>query len=66
MKAQVGDQLIIESAEPGMPGGAGTIVAARNADGSPPYLAHWVAGDFESQIEPGPRARIQRRAGRQP
>ena len=50
MKAQVGDQLIIESAEPGMPGGAGTIVAVRNADRSQPYLVHWVAGDFVRKI----------------
>ena len=41
-----------------MPDRAGTIVAVRNADGSPPYLVHWVADDFDSQIEPGPRARI--------
>lgn len=66
MKAQVGDQLIIESAEPGMPGGAGTIVAARNADGSPPYLAHCVTGDFESQIEPGPERGSSGVPARQP
>ena len=63
MKAQVGDELITESPAPGTSGRIGTIVAVRNADGSPPYVVHWLAGDNDSLIEPGPTARIERRHG---
>jgi len=60
MKAKVGDELIIESPQPGAPGRIGTIVALHNADGSPPYVVHWLVGDYDSQIDPGPMARIER------
>jgi hypothetical protein len=53
MKAQVGDELIIESPEPGTSGRVGTIVALQNADGSPPYVVHWLADDYDSLIYPG-------------
>lgn len=59
MKAQVGDELIMESPEPGKQARIGTIVALRNPDGSPPYVVHWLVGDYDSLIEPGPKARIQ-------
>jgi len=61
MKAQVDDELIIESPEPGTSGRIGTIVALQNADGSPPYVVHWLVGDYDSLIRPGPTARIGRR-----
>jgi Domain of unknown function (DUF1918) len=60
MKAEVGDELIIESPQPGVPGRIGTIVALHNTDGSPPYVVHWLAGDYDSRIDPGPKARIER------
>ena len=66
MNAQVGDELIIESPEPGTSARIGTIVALRNADGSPPYVVHWLAGDYDSLIEPGPTARIERRHASRP
>ncbi len=66
MKAQVGDELIIESPEPGTSGRIGTIVALQNADGSPPYVVHWLAGDYDSLIEPCPAARIGRRRTSRP
>jgi Domain of unknown function (DUF1918) len=66
MKAQVGDELIIESPVPGTSGRIGTIVALRNTDGSPPYVVHWLAGDYDSLIEPGPTARIERRHASRP
>jgi hypothetical protein len=62
MNAQVGDVLIIESPEPGKPDRIGTIVALQNIDGSPPFVVHWVVGDYTSLIEPGPQARIKQRA----
>ena len=61
MNAQVGVELIIESPEPCKSGRIGTIVAIQNADGSPPYVVHWLAGDYDSLIQPGPTARIERR-----
>ena len=66
MNAQVGDELIIESLEPGTSARMGTIVALRNADGSPPYVVHWLVGDYDSLIEPGPTARIERRHASRP
>jgi Domain of unknown function (DUF1918) len=60
MKAQVDDELIIESPEPGTSGRIGTIVALQNADGSPPHVVHWLVGDYDSLIRPGPAARIGR------
>jgi len=61
MKAEVGDELIIESPKPGTAGRIGTIVALQNADGSPPYIVHWLAGDYDSLVDPGPKTRIERR-----
>jgi hypothetical protein len=66
MKAQVGDELIVESPEPGTSDRIGTIVALQNADGSPPYVVHWLAGDYDSLIAPGPTARIGRRRAARP
>jgi hypothetical protein len=62
MIAYVGDELTIESPGPGKPDRIGTIVALQNTDGSPPYVVHWVVGDYISLIEPGPQARVKRRA----
>lgn len=58
MTAEVGDELIIESMEPVQTRRVGTIVGLKNADGSPPYLVHWVAGDYDSLIYPGPGTRM--------
>jgi hypothetical protein len=59
MKADVGDELIVESREqPAQTCRIGTIVALKTADGSPPYLVHWVAGDYDSLIFPGPGVRM--------
>jgi len=45
MRAQVGDELIVETAVPVPSRRVGVIVGLKNADGSPPYLVHWVVGD---------------------
>lgn len=66
MEAQVGDELVIESPELGTSGRRGTIVAIQNADGSPPYVVHWLAGDYDSLIDPGPAARVERRYASRP
>jgi hypothetical protein len=61
LRAEVGDLLVIDEG-----GGAGVprigeIVGTPSPDGSPPYLVRWLAGEYESTIMPGPRARIERR-----
>jgi Domain of unknown function (DUF1918) len=70
MRAHVGDELTVESTVPVPTSRVGTIVGLKNADGSPPYLVHWVVGDYDSLIFPHPgtrmtvRHREARRAGR--
>ena len=60
LHAEVGDTLVIDDG--GMAGlpRIGTIVAVIGRDGSPPYLVHWLAGDYESRILPGPGARVEK------
>jgi len=59
MKAEVGDELVVESTDPALTRRTGTILALRTADGSPPYLVHWVVGDYNSLIFPGPSTRME-------
>lgn len=58
MRAQVGDRLIVESTVPVPSRRVGIVIGLENADGSPPYLVHWLAGDYNSLIFPGPDSRI--------
>jgi Domain of unknown function (DUF1918) len=58
MRAQVGDELIVETAVPVPSRRVGVIAGLKNADGSPPYLVHWLVGDYYSLIFPGPDTRI--------
>jgi hypothetical protein len=59
MKAEVGDELVVEDIEPVPQRRVGTIVGLKTADGSPPYLVHWVVGDYDSLIYPGPGTRME-------
>jgi Domain of unknown function (DUF1918) len=59
MNAEVGDELVVESTEPVQSRRVGTIVGLKAADGSPPYLVHWVIGDYDSLIFPGPGTRME-------
>jgi hypothetical protein len=58
MKAEVGDEVVVESTEPAPTRRIGTIIALKTADGSPPYLVHWAVGDYDSLIYPGPGTRM--------
>jgi len=58
VRAHVGDELTVESTMPVPSRRVGTIVGLKNADGSPPYLVHWVVGDYDSLIFPGPNTRM--------
>jgi hypothetical protein len=59
MKADVGDELIVGETEICGAARVGTIVAVRGSDGSPPYLVHWVAGDYDSLVSPWPGVGIR-------
>ena len=59
MRAQVGDELIVESTVPMPSRRVGVVIGLKNADGSPPYLVHWVVGDYTSVIFPGPETRMR-------
>ena len=58
MRAHVGDELTVESTVPVPSSRVGTIVELKNADGVPPYLVHWVVGDYDSLIYPRPGTRM--------
>lgn len=59
MEAEIGDQLIIENTGPTPPLRVGTAAGLQSSDGSPRYVVHWLAGDYDSLIMPGPRTRIE-------
>lgn len=58
--AQVGDTLLIEDESAASTPRIGRILAVSGPDGSPPYRARWLAGEYESLIFPGPDARIEK------
>ncbi len=58
MIAHVGDELVVESTVPVPSRRVGIVVGLKNVDGSPPYLVHWVVGDYNSLIFPGPDIRM--------
>lgn len=61
LRAQVGDMLVIDQGSAAGIPRIGEIVSVPSADGSPPYLVRWLAGEYESTILPGPGAHIKRR-----
>lgn len=64
MKAEPGDELIVESAQAGLPVRVGTIIALGSANGTPGYLVHWVAGDYDSLVLPWPGVQIRHHGNR--
>jgi Domain of unknown function (DUF1918) len=63
MRANVGDELIVGRTA-GCSARVGRIVSVRGSGGSPPYLVHWVAGDYDSLVSPWPGVRIRHKAPR--
>jgi hypothetical protein len=57
MHAKPGDTLVIESRRVDQGRREATIVEARSADGSPPYLVRWPDG-HEGLVFPGPDAHV--------
>jgi uncharacterized protein DUF1918 len=60
LRAEVGDLLVIDQG--GMAGtpNIGVIIGVPSADGSPPYLVRWIAGEYESTVVPGEGAHIEK------
>ena len=59
MKAQIGDQVVLMSAQPGAPVRTGTIVQLRHPDGTPPYVVRWDDTGYEGVYFPGNDGRIE-------
>ena len=59
MKAQVGDQVIVASAQTGAPSRTGTIVELRHPDGTPPYVVRWSDTGHEGVYFPGHDGRVE-------
>jgi len=59
MKAQIGDQVIVASAQTGAPARTGTIVELRHPDGTPPYVVRWSDTGSECDYFPGPDGRVE-------
>jgi hypothetical protein len=59
MKARIGDQVIVASAQTGAPARTGTIVELRHPDGTPPYVVRWDDTGHEGVYFPGTDGRIE-------
>ncbi|WP_027945537.1 DUF1918 domain-containing protein [Amycolatopsis taiwanensis] len=53
MRAHPGDWIVIKSRSTGKPEQRGRIIEVRSADGSPPYVVHWLTDDRVSFFFPG-------------
>jgi len=54
----VGDFLVIKGTTVEQHDQRGVITEVRSADGSPPYVVHWLASDHIATVYPGPDALI--------
>ena len=57
MRAQVGDQLVVEGRTTNVPQQRGEVIEVRGEDGAPPYVVRWADG-HEGLVYPGPDAHI--------
>ena len=57
MRAQVGDQLVVEGRTTNVPQQRGEVVEVRGEDGAPPYVVRWADG-HEGLVYPGPDAHV--------
>jgi hypothetical protein len=56
MKADVGDWLVVKGRTNGDSDRRGIITEVRSADGTPPYLVHWLESGRLALVFPGPDA----------
>ncbi|WP_454345464.1 pyridoxamine 5'-phosphate oxidase family protein [Streptomyces canus] len=59
MRAQLGDQLVVESPATGATRRDGEIVGLHHEDGTPPYDVHWSDTDEVTLVFPGPDAHVR-------
>ncbi|MFE0376725.1 DUF1918 domain-containing protein [Streptomyces inhibens] len=59
MKADIGDQLVVESPTTGATRRDGEIIGLHHEDGSPPYDVRWSDTNHVSVVFPGPDAHIR-------
>ncbi|WP_055529617.1 pyridoxamine 5'-phosphate oxidase family protein [Streptomyces graminilatus] len=59
MRAQLGDQLVVESPATGATRRDGEIVGLHHEDGTPPYDVRWSDSDEVTLVFPGPDAHIR-------
>ncbi|CAM5573683.1 pyridoxamine 5'-phosphate oxidase family protein [Streptomyces aurantiogriseus] len=59
MRAQLGDQLVVESPTTGATRRDGEIVGLHHADGTPPYDVRWSDTDDVTLVFPGPDAHVR-------
>lgn len=59
MRAQLGDQLVVESPATGATRRDGEIVGLHHADGTPPYDVRWSDTDEVTLVFPGPDAHVR-------
>jgi hypothetical protein len=57
MRAQVGDQLVVEGRTTNVPQQRGEVIEVRGEDGAPPYVVRWSDG-HEGLVYPGPDAHV--------
>ena len=57
MRAQVGDQLVVEGRTTNVPQQRGEVIEVRGEDGAPPYLVRWEDG-HEALTFPGSDAHV--------
>ena len=62
MYAEVGNWLVVRSRTVDVPVREGQIVEVPHADGSPPYVVHWLDQDRLSTVFPGPDTTVSRGA----
>ncbi len=58
MKANIGDQLLVESSSADQHRREGEIIEVKGTDGQPPFVVRWTDG-HESLCYPGPDARVR-------
>ncbi|RFU20476.1 DUF1918 domain-containing protein [Geodermatophilus marinus] len=59
MHAEVGDWLVVHSRRVDDGVRTGLITAVPHADGSPPYVVHWLDDERWSVVFPGPDATLR-------
>ncbi|BBZ17926.1 DUF1918 domain-containing protein [Mycolicibacterium gadium] len=58
MKAEVGDWLVMKGLTIDQHEQRGLITEVHSADGSPPYVVHWLENDHVATVFPGPDALV--------